>query len=71
MHCTDAMPKAKLHWAHDLLAIAVVGGISGLVFWLVPPAEPVKTTAAAEQPRPFERMARTHTASGFPGSPSR
>jgi hypothetical protein len=40
------MPKAQLHWAHDLLAVALVGGISGLVFWLVPPAEPAKTTAA-------------------------
>lgn len=40
------MPKAKLHWAYDLLAVAVIGGISGLVFWLVPPAMPAKTTAA-------------------------
>ena len=65
------MPKAKLHWAHDLLAIAVVGGISGLVFWLVPPAEPAKTNAAVEQPRPFERMAQAPTVSAFTGSPSR
>jgi hypothetical protein len=40
------MPKANLHWTYDLLAVAVVGGISGLVFWLLPPAEPAKTTAA-------------------------
>jgi hypothetical protein len=40
------MPKAQLHWAHDLLAVALVGGISGLVFWLLPPAELAKTTAA-------------------------
>jgi hypothetical protein len=40
------MPKAQLHWAHDLLAVAVVGGISGLVFWLVPPAVPAKTSTA-------------------------
>ena len=40
------MPKAKLHWTHDLLAVALVGGVSGLVFWLVPPAEPPKATAA-------------------------
>lgn len=40
------MPKANLHWGYDLLAIVVVGGISGLVFWLVPPAEHAKTTAA-------------------------
>lgn len=65
------MPKAKLHWAYDLLAIAVVGAISGLVFWLLPPAEPARTTAAAQQPRPFERMAGADTAAGFPGWPSR
>jgi hypothetical protein len=40
------MPKAQLHWSHDLLAVALVGGISGLVFWLLPPAELAKTTAA-------------------------
>jgi hypothetical protein len=40
------MPKAQLHWAHDLLAVALVGGISGLVFWLLPPAELARTTAA-------------------------
>jgi hypothetical protein len=40
------MPKANLHWTYDLLAVAVVGGISGLVFWLLPPAELTKTTAA-------------------------
>jgi hypothetical protein len=39
------MPKAKPHWAHDLLAVAWVGGVSGLVFWLAPPAEPTKTSA--------------------------
>jgi hypothetical protein len=33
------MPKANLHWTHDLLAVVVVGGISSLVFWLLPPAE--------------------------------
>lgn len=41
------MPTAKLHWTYDLLAVALVGGISGLVFWLVPPAEPAKAVAAA------------------------
>ena len=40
------MPKAELHWAHDVLAVAVVGGISALVFWLVPPSERVPHTAA-------------------------
>lgn len=40
------MPKAKVHWTYDLLAVALIGGVSGLVFWLVPPAEPAKTTAA-------------------------
>jgi hypothetical protein len=40
------MPKAKLHWTYDLFAVALVGGISGLVFWLVPPAEPSKAIAA-------------------------
>ena len=71
LHCTDAMPKAKLHWAHDLLTIAVVGVISGLVFWLVPPVESAKTAAAVEEPRPFERMAQATTVSAFTGSPSR
>ena len=41
------MPKAKVHWAHDLLVAALVGGVSGLVFWLVPPAERAKAAAAA------------------------
>jgi hypothetical protein len=40
------MPKAQLHWSHDLLAVALVGGISGLVFWLLPPAELAKTSAS-------------------------
>ncbi len=40
------MPKANLHWTYDLLAVALVGGVSSLVFWLVPPAETAKTTAA-------------------------
>jgi hypothetical protein len=40
------MPKAKLHWTYDLFAVALVGGISGLVFWLVPPAEPTKALAS-------------------------
>lgn len=40
------MPKAKVHWTYDLLAVALVGGVSGLVFWLLPPAELAKTTAA-------------------------
>jgi uncharacterized MnhB-related membrane protein len=40
------MPKANLHWAHDLLAVALVGGIVGLVFWLLPAAEIARTTAA-------------------------
>jgi hypothetical protein len=44
------MPKARLHWAYDLLAIAVVGGISGLVFWLVPADTPPKATAALAAP---------------------
>lgn len=39
------MPKAQLHWTYDLLAVALVGGISGLVFWLLPPAELANTTA--------------------------
>jgi hypothetical protein len=42
------MPKAKLHWTYDLLAVALVGGISGLVFWLVPRSEPSKNIAALE-----------------------
>ena len=42
------MPKAKLHWTYDLLAVALVGGISGLVFWLVPPAEPAKPLASID-----------------------
>lgn len=40
------MPKSKLHWAHDLLAVALVGGIGGLVFWLLPPDTPPHATAA-------------------------
>ena len=40
------MPKAKVHWTHDLLAVALVGGISGLVFWLLPPDVPAQSTAA-------------------------
>lgn len=40
------MPEAKLHWSYDLLAAALVGGISGLVFWLVPPAEAAAPIAA-------------------------
>jgi uncharacterized protein YjeT (DUF2065 family) len=40
------MPKANLHWAHDLLAAAVVIVISGLVFWLVPPAAHAASTSA-------------------------
>ena len=32
------MPKAKLHWAHDALAAALVAGVIALVFWLVPPS---------------------------------
>jgi hypothetical protein len=40
------MPKAQVHWTYDLFAVALVGGISGLVFWLVPPAEPSKAIAA-------------------------
>ena len=50
MSCTETMPKARLHWAYDLLAIAVVGGISGLVFWLAPPDTPPKATAALAAP---------------------
>jgi hypothetical protein len=42
------MPKAKLHWTYDLFAVALVGGISGLVFWLVPPAEPAKALASLD-----------------------
>ncbi len=42
------MPKAKLHWTYDLLAVALVGGVSGLVFWLVPPAEPARSVAAVK-----------------------
>lgn len=41
------MPKAKVHWTYDLLAVALIGGVSGLVFWLVPPGESAKTTARA------------------------
>jgi hypothetical protein len=32
------MPKAQLHWVHDLLVAVLVGAIGGLVFWFVPPA---------------------------------
>lgn len=42
------MPKAKLHWTYDLFAVALVGGISGLVFWLLPPAEPAKPLASID-----------------------
>jgi hypothetical protein len=45
---TDAMPKAELHWAHDVLAVVVVGGISALVFWLVPPSEHAAVAAAPD-----------------------
>lgn len=41
------MPKARLHWAHDLLAAVLVGAVSGLVFWLLPPALPAKAVHAA------------------------
>jgi membrane-associated phospholipid phosphatase len=55
------MPKAELHWAHDLLAAALVGAVSGLVFWLVPPAAQA-TPALAQQaatvlPHPSEHHA--------------
>jgi predicted MFS family arabinose efflux permease len=42
------MPKAKLHWTYDLFAVALVGAISGLVFWLAPPAEPAKSLASLD-----------------------
>ncbi len=42
------MPKAKLHWTYDLFAVALVGGISGLVFWFVPPAEPAKSLTSLD-----------------------
>jgi hypothetical protein len=39
------MPKARLHWAHDLFAAVLIGAASGLVFWLLPPAVPAKASA--------------------------
>ena len=42
------MPKAKLHWAHDALAAALVAGVSALVFWLLPPSAHARALAALD-----------------------
>jgi putative copper export protein len=47
------MPKARLHWAHDLLAAVWVGAVGGLVFWLLPPALPVKAADAQQAATTF------------------
>lgn len=36
------MSKAKLYWAHDLLAAVFFVAVSGSVFWFLPPALPVE-----------------------------
>jgi hypothetical protein len=55
------MPKARLHWAHDLLAAVLVGAVSGLVFWLLPPAVPARAATAHQATATFPH-AKEHTA---------
>jgi hypothetical protein len=31
------MPKARLHWACDVLLAASLAAVAGMVFWLLPP----------------------------------